>query len=327
MTGWAQAFAHPVTSSLVLATVAVLTLAAVAIGTLSLTGRIGPALRRELWLRLGSWAVLLPLIIVPILLGREWTIAAVTLLGLACLREYDRATGLFREHLLTAVVAIGVLAANFAALDHWYHFFVALWPLTVGVIAVATIPQDRPAGYIQRTALAIFAYMLFGAGLAHLGFMANDPLARPLLLLLVLAVGLNDVAAFTTGKLFGRRKLLPATSPNKTIAGALGALLCTTALVALIGSRIFAGTPMDHLPLLLLLGALVSIAGQFGDLMLSSIKRDLAIKDMGTIIPGHGGVLDRFNSLLLVAPATFHLLHYVIGIGEGQPTRLITGGP
>ena len=327
MTGWAQAFAHPVTSGLVLATVAVLTLAAVAIGTLSLTGRIGPALRRELWLRLGSWAVLLPLIDVPILLGREWTIAAVTLLGLACLREYDRATGLFREHLLTAVVAIGVLAANFAALDHWYHFFVALWPLTVGVIAVATIPQDRPAGYIQRTALAIFAYMLFGAGLAHLGFMANDPLARPLLLLLVLAVGLNDVAAFTTGKLFGRRKLLPATSPNKTIAGALGALLCTTALVALIGSRIFAGTPMDHLPLLLLLGALVSIAGQFGDLMLSSIKRDLAIKDMGTIIPGHGGVLDRFNSLLLVAPATFHLLHYVIGIGEGQPTRLITGGP
>ena len=327
MSAWARAFAHPVTTGIVLATVAVLTLAAATIGLLSRSGRIGPALRRELWLRLGSWAVLLPLIIVPILLGREWTIAAVTLLGLACLREYDRATGLFREHLLTAVVAIGVLAANFAALDHWYHFFVALWPLTVGVIAVATIPQDRPAGYIQRTALAIFAYMLFGAGLAHLGFMANDPLARPLLLLLVLAVGLNDVAAFTTGKLFGRRKLLPATSPNKTIAGALGALLCTTALVALIGSRIFAGTPMDSLVLLLLLGALVSIAGQFGDLMLSSIKRDLAIKDMGTIIPGHGGVLDRFNSLLLVAPATFHLLHYVIGIGEGQPIRLITGGP
>ncbi|MDB5314535.1 MAG: putative CDP-diglyceride synthetase/phosphatidate cytidylyltransferase [Rhodospirillales bacterium] len=61
--------------------------------------------------------------------------------------------------------------------------------------------------------------------------------------------------------------------------------------------------------------------------MLSSIKRDLAIKDMGNIIPRHGGVLDRFNSLLLVAPATFHLLHYVIGIGEGQPTRLLTGGP
>ncbi|MES2711629.1 MAG: phosphatidate cytidylyltransferase [Pseudomonadota bacterium] len=327
MSGWNQAFAHPITVQIVGATVAVVVLAALVIGVLSVSGRISAGLRRELWLRLGSWAVLLPMIIVPILLGREWTIAAVTLLGLACLREYDRATGLFREHLLTAVVAIGILAANFAALDHWYHLFVALWPLTVGVISVATIPQDRPAGYIQRTALATSAYMLFGAGLAHLGFMANDERARPLLLLLVLAVGLNDVAAFTTGKLFGRRKLLPSTSPNKTIAGAVGALVCTTALVAFIGQRIFAGTPMDNLVLLLLFGALVSIAGQFGDLMLSSIKRDLAIKDMGTIIPGHGGVLDRFNSLLLVAPATFHLLHYAIGIGDGQPVRLFTGGP
>ncbi len=327
MSGWAQAFAHPVTVGIVIATIAVVALAAVAIGALSVSGRIGPALRRELWLRLASWAVLLPMIIIPILLGREWTIAAVTLLGLACLREYDRATGLFRDHLLTAVVAIGIVAANFAALDHWYGFFVALWPLTTCVICVASIPQDRPAGYIQRTALAIFAYMLFGAGLAHLGYMANDPNYRPLLLLLVLAVGLNDVAAFTTGKLFGRRKLLPATSPNKTIAGALGALVCTTALVAFVGQAILAGTPMDSLPLLILFGALVSIGGQFGDLMLSSIKRDLAIKDMGTIIPGHGGVLDRFNSLLLVAPVTFHLIGYKIGWGLDQPVRLITGGP
>jgi phosphatidate cytidylyltransferase len=256
----ASGFEHSVTSGIIAATIAVMALAAAVIGALTLAGRGTPAFRRELWLRLGSWAVLLPMIIVPIVLGREWTIAAVTLLGLACLREYDRATGLFREHLLTAVVAIGILAANFAALDHWYGFFVALWPLMVGVISVASIPQDRPAGYIQRTALAIFAYMLFGAGLAHLGFMANDPRAQPLLLLLVLAVGLNDVAAFTTGKLFGRRKLLPATSPNKTIAGAVGALVCTTALVTLVGRPIFAGSPMDSLPLLVLFGALVSIS-------------------------------------------------------------------
>jgi len=321
------AFAHPVTIALLAATIGLLLFAAAIIGVLSVTGRASPALRRELWLRLASWAVLLPLIIIPILAGRVWTIAAVTLLGLLCLREYDRATGLFREHLLTGVVALGILAVNFAALDHWYGFFVALWPLTVGLIAVASIPQDRPEGYIQRTALAIFAYMLFGAGLAHLGYMANDPGYRPWLLLLVLAVGLNDVAAFTSGKLIGGPKLLPATSPNKTIAGALGALTCTTAVVAFIGSFIFAGTPMDSLPLLILLGALVSIAGQCGDLMLSSIKRDLGIKDMGAVIPGHGGILDRFNSLLLVAPATFHLIHYAIGIGEGQPTRLLTGSP
>jgi phosphatidate cytidylyltransferase len=327
MRGWDIAFGHPVTQGLVAATIGILLLAAAVIGALTVTGRASPALRRELWLRLASWAVLLPLIMAPILLGREWVIAAVTLLGLACLREYDRATGLFREHWLVAVVVAGILAVNFAALDHWYGFFVALWPLTVTVIAVASIPLDRPSGYIQRTALAIFAYMLFGAGLAHLGYMANDPNYRPLLLLLVLAVGLNDVAAFTSGKLIGGRKLLPATSPNKTLSGALGALVCTTLLVAYVAGLIFEGTPMDSTWKLLALGALVSIGGQAGDLMLSSIKRDIGIKDMGVLLPGHGGILDRFNSLLLVAPATFHLIQFYIGWGLDAPTRILTGGP
>lgn len=320
------AFAHPVTVWIVGATLGLLLLAAAVIGLLSVTGRASPALRRELWLRLGSWCILLPLMLGPVLLGRVWTIGAVTLLGLACLREYDRATGLFREYLIVGVVVLGILLVNFAALDHWYGFFTALWPLTVGVIAIASLPLDRPAGYVQRTALGIFAFMLFGAGLAHLGYMANDPGYRPIVLLLLTAVALNDVAAFTFGKLIGGRKLLPATSPNKTLSGALGALVTTSVVVALLAGAIFAGTPMGHPALLLLFGAIVSIAGQCGDLMLSSIKRDLGIKDMGVLLPGHGGVLDRFNSLLLVAPAAFHFIGYYVGFGLDQPTRLITGG-
>ncbi|MBL6080719.1 phosphatidate cytidylyltransferase [Belnapia sp. T18] len=320
------AFAHPVTVWIVGATLGLLLLAAAVIGLLSVTGRASPLLRRELWLRLGSWCILLPLMLGPVLLGRVWTIGAVTLLGLACLREYDRATGLFREYLIVGVVVLGILLVNFAALDHWYGFFTALWPLTVGVIAIASLPLDRPAGYVQRTALGIFAFMLFGAGLAHLGYMANDPGYRPIVLLLLTAVALNDVAAFTFGKLIGGRKLLPATSPNKTLSGALGALVTTSVVVALLAGAIFAGTPMGHPALLLLFGAIVSIAGQCGDLMLSSIKRDLGIKDMGVLLPGHGGVLDRFNSLLLVAPAAFHFIGYYVGFGLAGPTRLITGG-
>lgn len=75
----------------------------------------------------------------------------------------------------------------------------------------------------------------------------------------------------------------------------------------------------------MLLGLLVGVAAQAGDLVLSSIKRDIGIKDIGAALPGHGGVLDRFNSLLLVAPAAFHLIQYFVGFGGGQPTRLITG--
>jgi phosphatidate cytidylyltransferase len=321
-----DAFAHPVTVGIVAATGAVLLLAALVIGGMTLLGRGTPAFRRELWLRYGSWLVLLPLMFGPVLLGRAWTIGAVTILALLCLSEFARATGLFREYLTTAVVALGILAVNFAALDNWYRFFVALWPLTTVVLLVATIPLDRPAGYIQRNALAIFAFMLLGVGLGHLGYMANDPGYRPLVLMLLAAIALNDVAAFTWGKLIGGRKLLPNTSPNKTISGAVGALCTTTALVAFLGHLIFAGTAMDHWALLVFLGVLVSVAGQCGDLMLSSIKRDIGIKDMGAALPGHGGIMDRFNSLLLVAPAVFHLINYVVGIGEGQPTRVITGG-
>lgn len=321
----AVAFAHPVTVGIVGATAAALTAAAATIGAMTLAGRGSPELRRELWLRLGSWCVLLPLMMGPVLLGREWVIGAVTLLGLACLREFDRATGLFREPLTAALVVLGILAVNFAALDHWYGFFVALWPLTVGVICVGTIPLDRPAGYIQRTALGLLAYMLFGAGLAHLSFMANDPGYRPILLMLLMTAALSDVAAFTFGKLIGGPKLLPATSPNKSISGALGALAVTTLLVAAISREIFAGTPLAQAHWLLALGLVVGLAAQAGDLMLSSMKRDIGIKDMGALIPGHGGVLDRFNSLLLVAPASFHIIAYFVGVGAGIPTRLITG--
>lgn len=314
-----------VTWGILVAVAAVMLLATAAIGGLSLAGRLGPGLRRELWLRLASWAVLLPCMLGPVLLGRAWLIAAVALLGLLCLREYARATGLFREPALTATLVLGIALVNFAALDHWYNFFMALFPLTVVALAVVSIPLDRPAGYIQRTGLAVFAFTLFGAGLAHLGYMGNDRFYRPLVLLLLTAVALNDVLAFCTGKLLGGPKLLPATSPNKTVSGALGALVGTAALVAGVGWFIFAGTPLDTAPKLIGLGLIVSAAGQAGDLMLSSIKRDLGIKDMGVVIPGHGGWLDRFNSLLLVAPAVFHYVGYYVGFGLDQPVRVFTG--
>lgn len=316
------AFAHPVTRGIVLAAVAVLVLAAASIATLGATGRVGPVLKRELWLRTGSWAVLLPLMMGPVLLGRVPTIMAITLLGLFCLREYDRATGLFRNYVMAGATAVAIVAINVAALDHWYGFFMALIPLGVVFLCVASIPWDRPAGYIQRTGLAIFAFTLFGAGLAHLGYMANDPGYRPVVLMVLCTVALNDVFAFTFGKLIGGPKLLPATSPNKTVSGAVGALLSTTVLVAVLSHLIFRGTELDRPVLLLGLGAVTSLAGQAGDLVLSSIKRDLGIKDMGTVIPGHGGLLDRFNSLLLVSPTVFHYVGYYVGFGLDQPARL-----
>ena len=323
--GFRSAFEHPVTLWITVAIVAGLVLAFMVIGVLKATGKVGPELHRELVKRTRSWAVMAPLLVMPVLLGGLWTMLGVTSLSLLCYQEFARATGLFRHRLLSLIVVLGILALLFATVDHWYGFFVALTPLTVILLAAVAITADQPKGYIQRVALAVFGFLFFGTCLGHLGYMANDADYRPIVLLLLLTVELNDVFAFITGKLFGRRKLIPATSPNKTIGGALGALVLTGTLAAVAGHFVFRGGRMDDPLLLAGLGMIISVAGQLGDLMMSSIKRDLGIKDMGSVIPGHGGILDRFDSLILVAPAVFHYVGYIRGLGDGQVERIITG--
>ena len=320
--GYRHAFDHPATITLVLLVASVLTAAVVCIALLSLSGRLDAKLRRELWLRTASWMGLTPLLCLPILAGGLWTILTLGMISLWCNEEYSRATGLFREKLVNALTIIGILALYAAALDHWYNFFVVLVPLGVIGIAIVSIPLDRPSGYIQRTGLAIFGFLLFGSALGHLAYMANDWNYRPIVLLVLVAVSLNDVFAFVVGKTVGGLKLLPRTSPNKTLSGSLGALVLTTTLVTLLSAPIFAGTAMGSLHHRIALGAIISVIGQLSDLMLSSIKRDIGIKDTGVLIPGHGGVLDRFNSLLLVAPAVFHYVGYHNGFGLDQPMRI-----
>jgi phosphatidate cytidylyltransferase len=324
--GIRHAFDSPVTVTLTVIAAALLVATPFVIYALKRAGKISPALEKDLRQRYLSWLVLAPLMIVPVLLGAFYTILAIGILSLLCYREFARATGLFREKLISLLVVVGIVLETFAAMDNWYELFVALWPLTVGSIAAAGILSDHPKGYIQRVALGVLAFMLFGSCFGHLSFFANDPNYRPILFWIVISVELNDVFAYITGKSFGRRKLAPNTSPNKTIGGALGALVLTTTLAAVVGHWVFHGTDIDRPVHLITLGLMISILGQLGDLLISSIKRDLDIKDMGQTFPGHGGLLDRFDSLILVAPAVFHYIGYFLGIGDPMEHRLFTGG-
>jgi phosphatidate cytidylyltransferase len=323
--GWRHAFDHPVTVVLLIGVAAILLAAPLILVVLCRTGIVGPGQRRELWQRYWSWLVLVPVLGVPVLLGAAWTIAAVALLSLFCYREYARATGLFREKFISLLVVLGILAVSFTEFDNWFRLFEALFPFVTGLIAALAVLADRPQGYIQRVALGLFGFTLLGAALGHLGYLANDSNYRPLVLLVLVAVELNDVLAYLSGKTFGRRKLAPHTSPGKTIAGAVGALAFTTPLVAFGVHFIYPGTAIDTPVRLAVLGALVSALGQLGDLVISSIKRDLGLKDIGAVIPGHGGLLDRFDSLLLVAPAVFHYVNYFVGVGIDQPICILTG--
>lgn len=317
-----SAFSHPATVAITVFLVALLAITPLVFEILQRAGRLTPTLRKELYARYFSWLVLVPIMIVPILLGRAWTIVALGLLSLFAYREFARVTGFFRNRLLSATVAAGILCMVAAALDHWYGFFVALPSLVISLLVIVAVVADQPKGYLQRVALAIFAFALFGVCLGHVGYFANDRNYRPILLLILLCVELNDVFAFCCGKFFGRRKLAPHTSPGKTWGGAIGAFVLTTALFAVIGHWVFAGTVLDSPMHLVTMGALLSFTGQLGDLVISSVKRDIGVKDMAATIPGHGGLLDRFDSLLFVGPALFHYIGYFVGVGLDQPARL-----
>jgi phosphatidate cytidylyltransferase len=289
-------------------------------------GVIGDERSGELHSRLRTWVLLAAAIGIPIFLGAFWTIIGLFVLSVFCYREFARITGLFRRYIVSAAVVIGLLFVFFAVLDHWYAFFVALPILGVGLIAGLGVLSDRPSGYLQRVALGVLAFVMFGVSLGHVAYIANDPGYRSLLLLFLIAVELNDVFAYLAGNLFGRKKLAPNTSPNKTVGGAVGAVVGTTALVFVLGRFAF-DDPAILAPVVLLgLGVLISVTGQLGDLVISSVKRDLGIKDTGNILPGHGGMLDRFDSLILAGPAFFHYVGHFIGFGRDEPIRILSGG-
>jgi phosphatidate cytidylyltransferase len=292
-----------------------------AIATLALhrRGRIGDGARRELLLRCGTWAALLPMIAAPILLGPLFVVVAVGLLSIVCYREYARATGLFRCRLVHVVVVVGILAIAIAAAHDRYPAFVLVWPLIVGAILAGSILLDRPRGYLQRTSLGMLGFALFGVCFGYVSLLANEPNFRLILIWMLLAVEFNDVFAFIAGQFVGGPKLRPNTSPNKKLFAGVIAILMTTLLVVTAGRFVFAGQPIGAPGHLIALGVIISIAGQLGDLVLSSIKRDLRIKDMAAALPGHGGWLDRFDSLILVAPAVYYYITYFQG---GGPTSI-----
>jgi phosphatidate cytidylyltransferase len=317
-------FEDPFVTNVVIAIAALLGATPLIIAVLAKIGKIDDRLVRDLWMRYVSWLVLAPLMIGPILLGAPYAIAALGLMSLLCYREYARATGLFRERLISLIVVLGIILVTFSTLDNWYGLFISLGPLTVGLISAAAILPDRPSGYVQRVGLGVLGFMLFGGCLAHFGFLGNHLKYRQLMIWVLLCVQMNDVFAYVCGKSFGRRKLAPHTSPNKTIGGALGALVLTTVLAAYLGRLVFHDTILSDWRHVIFMGVSISLMGQFGDLLLSSVKRDVGIKDMGSTFPGHGGVLDRFNSLLLVSPAIFHYLKYYLDVGWNEQVRVFT---
>jgi len=128
----------------------------------------------------------------------------------------------------------------------------------------------------------------------------------------VVLTWVNDSAAYVIGHRWGRRKLIPRVSPGKTVEGAVGALLVTVLAAVPILWLVDRWVPLFGLTNALAIGALVGIAAPLGDLVESAFKRDAGVKDASDLVPGHGGVLDRFDSLMVVAPAFWYYLQTVV---------------
>jgi len=291
-----------------------LLIAAVVIGLLKASGRDVSSIRATYT----GWLIMVPIVLGTILLGRVAVIVGVGILALVGFKEFARATGLYEDWWLTGLVylAIGALTGVSLTTDPrlatpgWYGMFMSTPVFVIAAILLVPILRNRSKGQLQLVSLAIVGFVYFGWMFCHLGFLTNSRDAYGYLLYLAFAVPLNDVAAFTFGRLFGKRKLRAAISPNKTVAGAVGAIGVSLILPWLLAFSF----PHFGALQLVLTGLIVGVGGQLGDLVISYIKRDIGIKDMGAAIAGHGGVLDRIDSLIFVAPLFFHMVRWFHGL-------------
>lgn len=270
------------------------------------------------WHAYRGWLIMIPLVIGAVLLGRIATIVFFGVIAIVGFTEFARATGLYRDWLITGWVYIGIAGVTTVTiisppgetLIGWYGMFMALPVYVVAGILLMPILRDRTKGQLQLVALGIVGFIYIGWMFGHLAFLANSRNAAGSILFLLFSVPLCDVAAFTFGKAFGRHKMRPNISPNKTWEGSFGAFLVGMALPWVFRFSLVGFGTRE----LLLAGLIVGVGSQLGDLSISVIKRDIGIKDMGTLIEGHGGVLDRIDSLIYVAPLFFHMTRFFVGI-------------
>jgi len=200
------------------------------------------------------------------------------------------------------------LAAGGAAmftLAYWYGATAALAALAVTlVVLVAWRLPGGATGYLRDVTASVFtlAYVLLLGVFVPLMLSAPDG-ARRVLMFIIVTVS-SDIGGYVAGILLGRHPMAPAISPKKTWEGFAGSVVACLAAGAIALPLLLHG----HVWQGLILGAAAVVAATLGDLVESMIKRDLEVKDMGTVFPGHGGAMDRLDSLLVVAPVAWLLL-------------------
>jgi phosphatidate cytidylyltransferase len=293
------------------------------LAALALASAIGFALERRrgatpvienLNARIKAWWIMVILIAIAFAFGKAGVIALFAFASFTALREFMSLTPTRRgDHYALAAVFFLVLPIQYwlVAIE-WYGLYSIFIPVYAFLFLpiVAALRGDT-SRFLERVAAVQWGLMICVFCVSHVPALLTLPIpayeGRNILLIafLILVVQASDVLQYVFGKLFGRRKVAPRLSPSKTWEGLLGGAGSAT----LIGALLWWVTPFSPFQAALVSG-LIALMGFFGGLVMSAIKRDRGVKDWGHLIEGHGGVLDRLDSVIFAAPIYFHVIRY-----------------
>ena len=269
----------------------------------------------ELKQRIQSWWWMIGILFGILLAPTTISIIFFALLSFLALKEFFSimpTRQADRRVILWAYLAIP--AQYYWVATAWYGMFLIFIPIYVFLfLPMRAVFIGETKGFIRSLGTIHWAVMLSVLCISHIAYLLQLPVinekagALGLVLFLIFITQFNDVCQYIWGKTFGKHKIIPKVSPKKTWEGFIGGVVTVTIISGLLAPYL---TPLTIVQGFVA-GSLIAVSGFVGDVVISSVKRDLAIKDSGTLIPGHGGLLDRIDSLIYTAPLFFHFLYYL----------------
>ena len=271
--------------------------------------------RGELVKRIRSWWIIVTVFTLAMVLSRNVAVSFFAFVSFLALKEFlsiiptrraDRRV-LFWAYLAIPLQYFWVAAA-------WYGMFIIFIPVYVFLLLpLRMVLIGETKDFLRAAGTLHWGIMTLVFGISHIAYLLVLPESKNpgaggagLVLFLVFLTQFNDVAQYLWGTLLGSHKIIPKVSPNKTWEGFFGGVATTTALSVLLSHWL---TPFGW-QMAAVAGLLISVAGYVGDVTISALKRDIGLKDSGSMLPGHGGILDRIDSLTYSAPLFFHFIHY-----------------
>ena len=242
-----------------------------------------------------------PIFLALIYLGRQYTaflVAGLTLLALWEFMQIGEQMGMRVWFKLTTLVTFVWLTSLFIGGAKWMMPVLVFW-LLIGLGRLAlTYPKTSLAEVCFNLLAVLYSVVL----LSHLYLLRQLPRGIEWTFLTILLVWATDIGAYLIGRQFGRHLLAPQVSPKKTIEGSLGGLLLGSAVAIVFWYIVGGATWITYI----CLAVIIAISAQIGDLFESALKRSAGVKDSGKLIPGHGGILDRFDSLIFALPLVYY---------------------